>query len=123
VETALSLKEAGIKGTILASSGIHNIKSYKVVEGKITLLVDHDAEGSSARKTMDDIAKHFKNQGKDVQTLMPIKESQDFNDVLKEKGVEGVKACLTSEQPNTSPQASYRGKNKEPQHKEWSRAP
>ena len=93
VETALSLKEAGIQGTIKASLGISNIKRI-VSESSNTHVVicaDHDAPGSPAAKSLEKAVVALKEKGLSVSVIKPDKLGEDFNDVLKREGPQGVR--------------------------------
>lgn len=96
VETALSLKQVGINATIVASQGIHNIKNYKGPETKIIIAADNDdhKKESATHKVIAKAEQYFKSQGKHTTIIKPQTPGQDFNDVLKEKGVGGVKKSI-----------------------------
>jgi hypothetical protein len=46
LETALSIKMADVKGTIISAGGIHNLKNYNGEPKEIILVCDHDKPGS-----------------------------------------------------------------------------
>jgi phage/plasmid primase-like uncharacterized protein len=94
VETALSIKEAGITGTILASLGIHNLKNYQGPEPQVILCGDHDGPQSRTHGLMAETITHLETRGKSVHHVQPKDVGQDFNDVLKEGGVGAVQASL-----------------------------
>jgi len=100
VETALSLKAAGVKGTILASLGLSNIKRLSPAPStKIIVCADHDAPDSPALKTLNNAIAHLKDQGHHVHVIKPETQGQDFNDVLKLHGITGVRDELTRQLP------------------------
>jgi hypothetical protein len=107
IETALSLKEAGIKGRIVASMGIYNMANYQASEKEIILCADNDEHKphSQAYKTIEKAQTHFQAQGKSVSLIKPIQPGDDFNDVLKKQGPIGVqeyvKPYLNLEKENT----------------------
>ncbi|MBX9621542.1 MAG: MobA/MobL family protein [Alphaproteobacteria bacterium] len=98
VETALSLKEAGLKGTIVASLGIHNMANYKGPEKEIILCGDNDAhkENSKTHSILEVTKENFEIQGKSVLIIKPSHPGDDFNDVLKKEHVQGVRGYLKS---------------------------
>ncbi|MBT5390687.1 MAG: AAA family ATPase [Alphaproteobacteria bacterium] len=100
VETALSIKEAGVDGKIVASLGIYNIGNYQGSEKEIIICADNDdhKQNAQTQKFLEKIQSQFKEQqDRSVTIIKPSKSGQDFNDVLKEKGPQGVrdymKAC------------------------------
>jgi len=92
LETALSIKEANVKGKIIASLGIHNIANYQGPEKEIILCADNDAHKQDSRtnEIIEKTKDHFKNQGKSVSIIKPTHPGDDFNDVLKKQGSKGV---------------------------------
>jgi phage/plasmid primase-like uncharacterized protein len=98
VETALSLKEAGLKGTIVASLGIHNIANYKGPQKEIILCGDNDdhKEDSKTHSILEATKENFESQAKSVLIIKPSHPGDDFNDVLKKDNVQGVRAYLKS---------------------------
>ncbi|MBL8676067.1 MAG: toprim domain-containing protein, partial [Alphaproteobacteria bacterium] len=93
IETALSLKEAGIKGKIIASMGIYNMTNYQGTEKEIIICADNDEHKpqSQTYKTIEKTRNYFQTQGKSVSIIKPIQPGDDFNDVLKKQGPIGVK--------------------------------
>ena len=49
LETALSIKEANVKGKIIASLGIHNMGNYQGSENEIILCADNDDHKQNSR--------------------------------------------------------------------------
>lgn len=94
VETALSIKEAGVQGTIVASMGIHNIKNYEGPEHKVTICADNDGVHARTNQVILHAQKHFETQGKSLHIVKPREEGQDFNEVLKEGGKKAVQAYI-----------------------------
>lgn len=86
VETALSLKEAGVKDKIVVSQGIGNIANYQGVESTIILCADNDGPQSATAKTIEKAAVTLEAKGFIVQTIQPDQKGQDFNDVLLKQG-------------------------------------
>ena len=97
VETALSVKEAGVKGSIYAALGISNFKNASLfLEDKnrpLILCADQDGEGSPAYKTVEKAAEFLKEKGFGVSVIRPdvAQGTGDFNDVLRHAGIEGVR--------------------------------
>ena len=110
LETALSLKEAGIFGKVVASLGIYNISNYQGPEKEIVLCGDNDVRSkglshagadsdelikdSSTHTLLEKTEKHFREKGKLTSIIKPLDPGDDFNDVLKKKGIKGVQGYL-----------------------------
>lgn len=142
VETALSLKEAGLKGTIKASLGLSNIKHSlpenpfkgepfngnpfkggpfngnslnesslsedsfnggrlsKNLNTQIIICADHDSPNSPAARNLEKSVLDLQEKGFSVTVIKPDKLNEDFNDVLKIKGPEGVREILQQNLPH-----------------------
>jgi hypothetical protein len=104
IETALSLKEAGVKGEIVASMGIYNMANYQGSKKEIIICADNDDHkpNSQTYKTIESTKNHFEFQKKSVAIINPKTPGDDFNDVLKKQGIPGiqeyVKPYLTPDQ-------------------------
>lgn len=107
VETALSLREAGIEGMIKASLGLANIKRLEPQDLKTHIVIcgDHDALDSSATKSLEKSVVSLQGHGFKVTVLKPDRLGEDFNDVLKAKGPEGVREILKQAVPHVLTQA------------------
>ncbi len=94
VETALSLKEVQINGRIIVSLGLSNMSSISAhlkKEDSIVLCADADGPHSTAWKTSERAVEKLKQEGFKVSIIRPQGEKgRDFNDVLKEEGIEAV---------------------------------
>lgn len=103
VETALSLKEAGVQGTIKASLGLFNIKRLEPKDSQTPLIIcaDHDAVDSPATQNLEKSVTALQEKGFAVSVVKPNTLGEDFNDVLKKKGPEGVQAYLKPYNSNT----------------------
>jgi len=101
VETALSLKSAGVEGTIQANLGLSNIKqlSPQKPETPVVICADHDEPESPAAKGLEKSVQTLQDKGFHVTVIKPEKLNQDFNDVLKEKGPQGVREILQKSLP------------------------
>jgi len=99
VETALSLKSAGIQGNIKASLGLSNIKRI-VPDSPNTHLVicaDHDAPQTPAAKSLEKSVMTLQMSGYSVTVIKPDQLGDDFNDVLKKHGPQGVRDRIKKE--------------------------
>ena len=96
LETALSIKEAHVTGTIVASLGIHNISNYQGPEKEIILCTDNDEHKphSKTHTVIEKTQEHFTAQGHSVTVIKPSHPGDDFNDVLKKQGIQGVEAYV-----------------------------
>ncbi|NRA89607.1 MAG: AAA family ATPase [Simkaniaceae bacterium] len=97
VETALSVKESGIKGTILCSLGTTNMKNLNVRDREIIIAADWDGSRDvPSWKTTERTQAALQEKGNDVTIILPVKnpeltkEKVDFNDLLKEGGLSSV---------------------------------
>jgi ATP-dependent exoDNAse (exonuclease V) alpha subunit len=96
VETALSLKDAGVDGKIVASMGINNMANYQGSERRIILCADNDEhkENSQTHTMIKNLREHFILQGKNASIIKPNTPGEDFNDVLRKQGRQGVQAYV-----------------------------
>ena len=101
VETALSLKEAGIEGTIKASLGLANIARIEPQDPKTHIIIcgDHDASNSPAAKSLQKSVQALQERGFKVTVIKPNTLGEDFNDVLKKAGPEGVREIIKQAAP------------------------
>ncbi|KJV55101.1 toprim domain protein [Orientia chuto str. Dubai] len=91
VETALSLKQAGVNGKIIAGVGVHNFKNYEPIAGeKIIIAADNDGQNSITLNTVNKAVKSLENKGANVIKIMPPQEG-DFNDLLRSQGAESIR--------------------------------
>lgn len=99
VETALSLKEAGVQGTILASLGIHNLKNYAGDIKNITLCADNDGPTAPTNKVIEKTKVFLEEKGYSVDIVRPTEIGKDFNDVLVQEGKESVASYFKNIEP------------------------
>ena len=110
LETALSIKQAGIEAKILCSLGISNIKNYIPQIGeRIIIAADNDGENSITEKTIIEaknaLAKHAM-----VNVVKPD-EIGDFNDYLQKQGnIAGTKEIRGIFEPVINSLESYSDK-------------
>jgi len=85
LETALSIKQAGVEARIICSLGIGNIKNYVPQEGeRIIIAADHDGENAVTAKTIIE-ASDILSRLVPVRVVKP-KQIGDFNDILPRQG-------------------------------------
>lgn len=99
VETALSIKQAGIDAKILCSLGVNNISNYISAKGgRIIIAADNDGIDASSNKALL-LAKEKLLSNALVQVVHP-KEKGDFNDILKQYGnIDGCKKIRSIFEP------------------------
>lgn len=95
LETALSLKEAGVKGKVLAGLGVANFKNIPFESGiHVILCKDNDVflneenipVKSVTHALVDKAKEALEARGARVSIIHPPQEGDDFNDVLKKYG-------------------------------------
>ncbi len=85
LETALSIKQAGINAKIVCSLGISNIKNYSARQGeKIIIAADHDRADSITNQTISQ-AQVTLSANAMVRVVQPT-QLGDFNDILQQQG-------------------------------------
>jgi Ti-type conjugative transfer relaxase TraA len=95
LETALSIKQAGIDAKILCSLGISNISNYQPKEGeKIIITADNDGGQAVTDKTIGSAKMLLESRGAYVEVVKPAKEG-DFNDVLLAGGEAKVRDAFS----------------------------
>lgn len=96
VETALSVATALPQLTVFASLGsLTNFSAMNLQGKKNTLIVfaDNDGEQSASLVKTHKAISELTEKGMNVLLCMPPEPGQDFNDVLRKQGIEGVKRC------------------------------
>ena len=97
VETTLSIAEAGIKGKILCSLGVSNIRNYEPIKGeRIIIAADNDGKDAVSVNTVIKAQEELISQGAIVLIIRPP-EKGDFNDMLKSQGVESINKLIEPE--------------------------
>lgn len=99
IETALSLKEAGVQGTILASLGIHNLKNYAGDIKNITLCADNDGPTAHTNRVVEKTKTHLEEKGYNIEIVRPTEIGKDFNDVLVQEGKGRVASYFKNSEP------------------------
>ncbi|MCC8467352.1 MAG: toprim domain-containing protein, partial [Rickettsia endosymbiont of Eriopis connexa] len=97
VETALSIGKAGIKGKILCSLGVSNIRNYEPIKGeRIIIAADNDGKEAVSVRTIIKAQDELISKGAAVAIIRSL-ETGDFNDVLKSQGAESIRNLLEPE--------------------------
>ena len=109
VETALSLKEAGIKGQIVAGLGLHNLDKAEHLGKDIVIVGDNDGKNSQTQQRIDKIVETYKEKGITIDLVQPSKKGRDFNDVLKEFGPRAVEDFFRAPIQNNNKQELTNG--------------
>lgn len=91
VETALSIKEAGVKGKIVTSMGVHNISNYQTSEKNLILRADN-GEYKVNSQIQKIIEKSKKRSHLKITLLLPLNPSIQVMIlmILKKEGVKGI---------------------------------
>ena len=93
LESALSIKETGVKGRIVCSLGIGNLANLNVHEhSRVIICADNDfhKETSKTHEVIEKAREKMESKGAKVEVVRPYVKGKDFNDILQEKGVGGV---------------------------------
>ncbi len=97
LETALSIREAGIKGKILCSLGVSNIRNYEPLKGeRIIIAADNDGKEAVSVNTVIKAQEELISKGATVSIIRPP-EKGDFNDMLKSQGAESIDKLIEPE--------------------------
>ncbi|QWB86753.1 RecBCD enzyme subunit RecD [Rickettsia parkeri] len=97
LETALSIAEAGIKGKVLCSLGVSNIRNYEPIKGeRIIIAADNDGKDAVSVNTVIKAQEELISKGAIVSIIQPA-EKGDFNDMLKSQGAESIRNLLEPE--------------------------
>jgi hypothetical protein len=104
VETALSVKAAGIQGTILCSLGSSNLKNLDLHGKEVVLLADWDGGyDKPSWQTLQKAQQTLQQKNTSVSIVLPcenpalMKQKLDFNDVLKQDGLSSLQALLVTQ--------------------------
>jgi Ti-type conjugative transfer relaxase TraA len=104
LETGLSLKEAGVNGEILVSLGQSNIRNVVPTNKQIVICGDYDAGSqSNTEKAAQKNTQHLREGGYEVTLIWPETKGDkrvDFNDLLKDHGVQRIKQVLKEQLPD-----------------------
>ena len=106
VETALSVKEAGIKGSIYCSLGTSNMESLEVKGRDVIIAGDWDGSTDKPSWLSTEKAKaSLEEKGNRVQIILPVGNTNssdkklDFNDLLTSDGVKSLQSLLQGQVP------------------------
>jgi hypothetical protein len=104
LETGLSLKEAGVTGEILVSLGQSNIRNVPASNKHVVICGDYDGSfRANTEMVAQKNAEHLRERGYQVSIVWPAREGNktvDFNDVLRDYGVQRIKEILKEQLPN-----------------------
>ena len=90
LETALSIKQAGIDAKIICTLGISNIKNYMPKENeRVIIAADNDGEASITSKITVEAGNVLRMRGAAVRIVKPS-EIGDFNDLLQRDKAHGA---------------------------------
>ena len=90
LETALSIKQAGIDAKIICALGISNIKNYMPKENeRVIIAADNDGEASITSKITVEAGNVLRMRGAAVRIVKPS-EIGDFNDLLQRDKAHGA---------------------------------
>ncbi|HBN21774.1 MAG TPA: hypothetical protein DD412_00860, partial [Holosporales bacterium] len=117
IETALSVKEIGLKGTVLCSLGTANIGNLKMKDREIIIATDWDGSIEvQSWKATEKAKANLEAKGNSVSIILPVKDSWknpkltnvklDFNDLLKQEGLGSVIDRLIDQVPGLVEQKS-----------------
>ncbi|WP_371223443.1 toprim domain-containing protein [Orientia tsutsugamushi] len=96
-ETALSLQQSGIKGNIIASAGISNLRNYSPFPGeKIIIAADNDSKNSITNNTVIKAAKTLEMNGA-ITCIVKPPENGDFNNLLQSCGDQSIRDIIEPE--------------------------
>ncbi|WP_371253542.1 toprim domain-containing protein [Orientia tsutsugamushi] len=96
-ETALSLQQAGIKGNIIASAGISNLRNYSPFPGeKIIIAADNDSKNPITNNTVIKAAKTLEMKGA-ITCIVKPPENGDFNNLLQSCGDQSIRDIIEPE--------------------------
>jgi len=125
VETALSLKQAGVQSTIVSSQGIHNIKNYAGPEQTIIIAADWDgSRDNPAWDMVEKAQKELTQKNNNVSIMLPVNDPEltkakiDFNDVLVKNGAKSVQEFVATQAPKLLETQADRQPENESQHHE-----
>ncbi|QES95796.1 toprim domain-containing protein [Orientia tsutsugamushi] len=100
-ETALSLQQSGIKGNIIASAGISNLRNYSPFPGeKIIIAADNDSKNTITNtitnNTVIKAAKTLEMKGA-ITCIVKPPENGDFNNLLQSCGDQSIRDIIEPE--------------------------
>ncbi len=99
IETALSIAKARPNDTVMASLSVNQLKNIPVGPEvqKVIICADNDGSSSNSQAALEKAIQHHLAVGRQVFITMPEgKEKCDFNDLLKQGGLEVVKQALSN---------------------------
>ncbi|MBL9029648.1 MAG: toprim domain-containing protein, partial [Caedimonas sp.] len=113
VETALSIREAGVKGDIYAALGVANFRNLGAFMSDrnrpFIICADQDGEGSVSHKAVEKAVTSLTEGGLSVSVIRPdtAQGKTDFNDILRQHGVSAIQQYFRTypgQTPDLTPQ-------------------
>ncbi|KJW07097.1 toprim domain protein [Orientia tsutsugamushi str. UT144] len=93
----MSLQQSGIKGNIIASAGISNLRNYSPFPGeKIIIAADNDSKNSITNNTVIKAAKTLEMKGA-ITCIVKPPENGDFNNLLQSCGDQSIRDIIEPE--------------------------
>lgn len=130
VETALSVKETGLKGSYYCSLGSSNIDKIEVKNRQVIIAGDWDgSKETDSWKKIEKAQISLTEKENKVFVVYPVQkdklseeltpEKVDFNDLLKTRGVESIVARISEQVPvEMAPELSHRENKRENNHEQ-----
>jgi hypothetical protein len=100
IETALSIKETGVQGEILSGFGRSVFQNSRPSNKHVILVADYDGEKSQTHDALQKDQAYLEEKGYSVSLVWPTKTGTrkiDFNDVLREHGVDAVQNLMETQ--------------------------
>ncbi|WP_371254292.1 toprim domain-containing protein [Orientia tsutsugamushi] len=93
----MSLQQSGIKGNIIASAGISNLRNYSPFPGeKIIIAADNDSKNPITNNTVIKAAKTLEMKGA-ITCIVKPPENGDFNNLLQSCGDQSIRDIIEPE--------------------------
>lgn len=93
VETGLSVLAGDPSAKVLAITGKESFKNIDLsrLSNKVVLCLDNDGDATFKTSIIEKAALRLMEEGKSVSLMIPKKQGDDFNDVLKRDGASAIK--------------------------------
>jgi len=104
IETALSIKAAGLEGEILSGFGRMVFKSAPIKNQTVVLCADYDGIGAKTHEALLQNKEFLEKKSYEVYIVWPATEGEkklDFNDILKSEGAEKIRSLLKEQLPES----------------------
>lgn len=94
-ETGLSLLSAFPNQPIEVALSVSNFKNANITRDQSAVFCcDNDTKDSHSERVVNSIVDHFKSQNCHIEKVQPEEEKTDFNDLLKNGGIEAIHTCF-----------------------------